>query len=361
MRILDGYLLRTFCMPWLTCLLGFSFLFVIVDLVESLEGFVDNGVSGLHIILYYLRFLPSIWNYVGPITLLLGLLYALYQLTRNNEVIAMRASGISLYRVLFPFLVLGIVISIFSTWISTTVAPRNLAWTEEFFARLEHDDQILLKELRFKEPDARRTWDIGSLNPVSGNMTSVTVYQKRDDAEKSMEYILKAQAAFFRDDYWFFENATVQKYTKEGYRLGRREDFELLPKPTFAESPERIVRDTKRFEYLTSSELKGYLKDRESLSEKTMAHLNTELQMRRGHPWLCLVTILLAVPFGTTTARKGVFQGVASCLLLFFGLYFLMNFFKAMGLGQKVDPWVAGWAPTLIFGVVGAVLLRRLR
>jgi len=358
MRILDVYLLRTFCMPWLTCLLGFSFLFVIVDLVESLENFVDNGVSGIQIILYYLRFLPSIWNYVGPITLLLGLLYALYHLTRNNEVIAMRASGISLYRVLFPFIVLGVIISLFSTWISTTVAPRNLAWTEDFFTRLDSEER-LLKQLRFKEPDAGRTWDIETLNPVTGDVTGVTVWQKREDG--SLEYVLTAESAFFRDDYWFFRTAIIQQHSDAGYPIGRPEELELVPKPAFAESPERIVRDTKPFEFLTSAELKSYIEDRESLSEKTLAIAQTELNMRRGHPWLCLVTILLAVPFGTTTARKGVFQGVAACLLLFFGLYFLMNFFKAMGLGQKVDPWVAGWAPTLIFGTVGAVLLRRLR
>ena len=359
MRLLDGYLLRTFVMPWLTCLLGFSFLFVIVDLVESLEGFVDNGVSGFQMALYYLRFLPSIWNYVGPITLLLGLLYALYHLTRNNEVIAMRASGISLYRVLFPFIVLGVVISIFSTWISTTVAPRNLAWTDDFFARLGDEEEVLLSQLRFKEPEAGRTWDIETLNPVTGDVTAVTVWQKREDG--SLEYVLTAETAFFRDDSWFFRNVILQQHSKAGYPKGRPEERELLPKPTFTESPERIVRDTKPFEFLTSGEIKSYLQDRESLSEKTLAHLRTELQMRRGHPWLCLVTILLAVPFGTTTARKGVFRGVAACLLLFFGLYFLMNFFKAMGLGQKVDPWVAGWAPTLIFGGVGAFLLRRLR
>src|SRR5690606_35497632 len=85
MRILDRYLLRTFMMPWLSCLIGFTFLFVIVDLVESLNKFVDGGVSIFSVVAYYVPYIPSIWIYIGPITLLLALLYALYQLTRNNE------------------------------------------------------------------------------------------------------------------------------------------------------------------------------------------------------------------------------------------------------------------------------------
>lgn len=359
MRILDKYLLKTFCMPWLTCVLGFSFMFVIVDLVESLERFVDNGISGFQMILYYLRFLPSIWSYVGPITLLLGLLYALYHLTRNNEVIAMRASGISLYRVLFPFIILGIGISIFSTWISNTVAPRNLAWTENFFGKWGNDEEILLKQLRFKEPEAGRTWNIGTLNPETGDISAVLIYQYR--ANKNLEYTLQAEKAFFRDDYWFFQNASVQKHSDLGFKQGRAEEYELLPKPTFRESPERIVRDTKKFEFLTTAELRSFEKDRESLSERTIAHIRTEIAIRKGHPWLCLVTILLAVPFGTTTARKGVFKGVAYCLLLFFVLYFMMSFFKALGFAGSVPPWVAGWTPTLVFGTVGIFLLRRLR
>jgi lipopolysaccharide export system permease protein len=348
-------------MPWLTCVIGFSFLFVIVDLVENLETFVDGQVSGLQIGLYYFRFLPSLWVYIGPITLLLGLLYTLYQLTRNNEVIAMRASGVSIYRVLLPFLILGAIISLFSMHISRTVAPRNLAWTEQFQNRIKYQDagSELLTQVLFREPDQNRSWDIGTLNPETGEMTNVSVRQRRPN--NRLEYTLTAESAFWMDESWFFRNVVLQPHSEQGFRMGPPETRDLLPMPGYTESPERMIRENKQFQFLTSREIKTYLSDRESVSPKTNAMLMTEIFMRQAHPWLCLVTMLMAVPFGTQTARKGVFLGVSLCLLLFFTLFFSMNLFKAMGLGQKIAPWLAGWGPTLMFGALGAALLRKLR
>jgi lipopolysaccharide export system permease protein len=361
MRILDRYLLKTFVMPWLTCVIGFSFLFVIVDLVESLEAFVEGGVSLLQILLYYARFLPSIWVYIGPITLLLGLLYTLYHLTRNNEVIAMRASGISIYRILLPFMVLGILISLFSLHISRNVAPRTLAWTQDFQQHVSRQGESgnVISQIRFREPDHNRTWDIEQLNPDSGEISGVTVLQRRPN--NNFEYTLTAESAFWQDESWFFRNAVLQQHSEEGYRMGLPEQRDLLPMPAYTESPARMIRENKTFQVLTSSEIRSYLTDRKRVSPQTRAQLMTEIFMRQGHPWLCLVTMLMAVPFGTQTARKGVFLGVALCLLLFFSLFFSMNLFKAMGLGQKISPWLAGWGPTLLFGGLGIGLLRKLR
>lgn len=361
MRILDRYLLRTFLMPWLTSVVGFSFLFILVNLVEDLETFVDGDVSALQIAEYYLRFLPSLWVYIGPITLLLGLLYTLYHLTRGNEVIAMRASGISIYRVLLPFIILGAGISLFSMHVSRVVAPAGLAWTAQFQKQIEQrsGEALVLTQLRFRDPERNRTWDIESLNPATGETTGVTVLQYRPNND--LEYTLTASGAFWRDETWFFRDAVIQRHSEEGYRSGPPEHRDLLPKPEFSETPERMERETKPFEQLTSREIRAYLSDRESISPKTRARLLTALSMRQAHPWLCLVTMLMAVPFGTQTARKGVFLVVAKCLLLFFSLFFTMTLFKALGHGQKISPWLAGWGPGLIFGTLGIILLRKLR
>jgi LPS export ABC transporter permease LptG len=360
MRILDAYLLRTFALPWLSCLLGFTFLFVIVDLVENLNDFVDAGIPLLGVVQYYVRFLPSIWMYVGPITLLLGLLYALYHLTRNNEVIAMRASGISLYRVLLPFIVLGALISLFSMHISRTVAPRNLGWTQEYMRRMKQPDADVITQLRYRDPESRRTWDIQHLNLDTFEIRGVTLIQERPGGE-SLEYVLKAESAVWIDPYWFFHQVDFQRFNENGLKAGGIEEFDVMPRQDVTESPERIVRETMNFDFMTSRDMRAYLAERPSISDRAEANLRTQLHMRNAHPWLCLVTMLMAAPFGTQTARKGVFTGVVMCLVLFFGLYFMMNLFKALGLGMSVPPWVAGWTPTLVFGLIGGYLVRRLR
>jgi lipopolysaccharide export system permease protein len=361
MRILDVYLLRTFALPWLSCLLGFTFLFVMVDLVEELNTFVDAGIPFWGVLLYYVRFLPSIWSYVGPITMLLGLLYALYQLTRNNEVIAMRASGISLYRVLFPFLVFGVFVSVFSMYLSRTVAPRSQAWISEYMLRMSEPDADIKRNIRYKHPETQRSWNIHEMNLATSTFQGVTVMQKRSDVG-TLEYVLNAETATWQDPYWYFQTVELQRYSEEGLKQGPIEERDSMLRQDLTETPEQILRETKDLGHLTSRELNLFLRDRPTtISDRSKARIRTELHIRNAHPWLCLVTMLMAAPFGTQTARKGVFRGVILCLTFFFSLYFIMTLFKALGLGMTVTPWVAGWTPTLVFGLLGGIMVRKLR
>jgi LPS export ABC transporter permease LptG len=359
MRILDRYTVRTFMLPWLCVTLGFVFLFIIIDLIDRLNYFLDAGVPALDIVLYYLRFLPTVWIYIGPITLLLGLLFALYQLTRHNEIIAMRASGISIYRVMLPFLLLGVVFSLITVHISENVAPKALAWTDQYMENLRRPDENQMLNLRFRDPESNRTWDIQELNLETFEIRNVTVVQRRLETD-TIQYVIGAQRGVWMDSHWAFYDVVTQNHSVEGWPQGPPVSDPVRLMQDLTESPQRIVRETMPFEHMTSREMREFLANR-PVSERTRADLMTQLHMRHAQPWLCLVTVMLAVPFSTHTARKGVFAGVLLCILLFFSLIFTLSLFKALGQGQQVAPWLAGWFPTLFFGSIGVFLLRRLR
>lgn len=226
--------------------------------------------------------------------------------------------------------------------------------------RMEQPDADVITQLRFRDPETRRTWDIQRLNMQSLEINGVTLIQERANGE-ALDFVLKAETAVWMDPYWFFYQVDFQRFNEDGLKSGPIQQIDVMPRQDVTESPERIVRETMNFDFMTSGDMRTYLEERPSISDRAEANLKTQLHMRNAHPWLCLVTMLMAAPFGAQTARKGVFTGVVMCLMLFFGLYFIMNLFKALGLGMTVAPWVAGWTPTLVFAVVGGYLLRRLR
>lgn len=359
MRILDRYTLKTFFLPWVCVTLGFSFLFIVIDLMNQLGDFLDGGAGFLDVAGYYGRFLTSVWIYLSPVTLLLGLLFAMYQLTRNNEIIAMRASGISIYRVLSPFLLLGMGMSAATVWISASVAPRNLMWMDRFVQELRRPDASVLTNVRFRDPERNRTWDIREFDVENQTMTGVRVWQMRGDTGV-IRHITSAERAEWRGMFWVFYGVEHQPHSEQGYPLGRPELDESRPMMELTESPRRIERETLRFEYMTSREMRRFL-DTRPVSARTLADLRTQLSIRQAHAWLSLVTVMLAVPFSAQTARKGVFTGIVLCMLLFFSLIFTMNLFKALGQGGQIPPWLAGWFPTLVFGAIGLWFLRKLR
>jgi lipopolysaccharide export system permease protein len=360
MRILDKYLLRTFLMPWLCCTLGFSFLLVIVDLVEQINDFLDAGARFVDILIYYLHFLPTIWIYIGPVTALLGMLYAFYQLTRNNEIIAMRASGISLHRILRPFLVLGVFFSLVSIHIAENVSPQSLGWIDQFLARMKDPDARILSNIRFRDPESNRSWDVSAFDLEAQVLRGLSVTQTQAIGS-SRPFRVHASSAIWMDSHWFLHNGKLQPLSDDGHPFGPIEEFSVRPMIELTESPEMILRENQNFDFMTSREMREYLEKRPSATSKVRANLLTQLHIRQAHSWMCLVTMLLAAPFATQTARKGVFTGVMMCLALFFTMFFMMSLFKALGLGRAIPPWVAGWTPTLVFGFLGLHLLRKLR
>ena len=113
MKLIDKYIFGQFMVPFIYALFTFSLLFVIADLFDHLSDFIDARTPLLEVFRYYLFVMPSLLVYIVPISLLLGLLYSLWQLSRHSELTALRASGISFYRITVPILLVGIVASIF--------------------------------------------------------------------------------------------------------------------------------------------------------------------------------------------------------------------------------------------------------
>src|SRR5688572_32518557 len=112
MRLLDRYLLRELAAPLLYCLAGFLVFWISFDVLAELENFRERQLGLREVLLYYTFRLPELLNVVLPITLLLALLYALGQHNRHNEIVAMRAAGRSLGRLILPYLGVGTVCSL---------------------------------------------------------------------------------------------------------------------------------------------------------------------------------------------------------------------------------------------------------
>ena len=112
MKLIDKYLLRTMLVPFGYCVGSFVLIYIVYDLFDNLSDFVHAGTPFFQVIRFYTFLLPSVFILIVPISILLAVLYGLSQLTKNNELTAMRASGMSLYRLLVPILSIGIVAAI---------------------------------------------------------------------------------------------------------------------------------------------------------------------------------------------------------------------------------------------------------
>ena len=111
LKILDRYILKKFCVILLLALLTFLAVFHIVDVIEKIDKFIRAKMTVSEVGIYYLYQLPFFMNIVLPMSVLLAAVFTIGTLSKNNELAAIKSSGISLYRVSIPLLAMGLFFS----------------------------------------------------------------------------------------------------------------------------------------------------------------------------------------------------------------------------------------------------------
>src|SRR3569623_92123 len=111
MKLLDRYVLKQFFLSTFVSVIGFIIIYIAVDMMEKLDKILDKHVPGLIVVEYYINFTPQIISLILPVVLLLGSLFAAGKMSTQNEIVAMRSAGMSLYRFMLPFVAAALLIS----------------------------------------------------------------------------------------------------------------------------------------------------------------------------------------------------------------------------------------------------------
>ncbi len=123
MKIIDKYLTKQFLQTILFGLLGFTIIFIVIDAMENLDDFIDQNVPALKILHYYIVFSPEIIRLMTPVAVLFAALFTAGKAASSSELTAIKASGVSLFRFMLPFLITTFIVSLFSIYFSGYVVP----------------------------------------------------------------------------------------------------------------------------------------------------------------------------------------------------------------------------------------------
>jgi lipopolysaccharide export system permease protein len=362
MKIVDKYLLKAVMVPLAYCLAAFVLIYIIYDLFDNLPDFVEARTPLFSVVQFYCFLMPSVLVIIAPVSLMLAVLYSLSHLTKNNELTAMRACGISLYRLMTPLVILGLLASAIVASVHETLGPWSAYWAHQFIVMQKSKGEIathLVSPLPYRNEPGRRDWMIGEFNTKTFEMTHVNLIQQRPDG--SDEYRIQAKSGRWLDGRLWLNDLSVQSYDPESNPQGPPR-FEIHREMTdFNETPQDFINEIKDPEFLSSLEILTFLQTHKRLSHEKIARIRVDLHYRLAMPWTCLIVTLLGIPFGAQSGRRGAFLGIVLALGLFFGFYVFVNVGLAFGKKQLIAPWVGGWLPNLLFFTLGLILIHRMR
>ncbi|MEN9572525.1 MAG: hypothetical protein RL514_380 [Verrucomicrobiota bacterium] len=372
MRLLDRYLLRELMIPLLYCLGGFLIFFVAGDLMNELPMLQGKGLTGWDIAEYYVFKLPELLVNVLPMGLLLALLYALAQHGKHHELVAIRAAGVSLWRLAAPYLAVGVVFSAGLFVASEIIGPRAEEAKDDVLNRYQTklDQQTELqwrRDVNFNNDMAGHEWKIGAYGLHTHEMLRVNVtWTGRDQLRR----VLFANRGAYTNGVWHFTDAELWTYAPPNPDPFRTRT-NLVVFPELDESPRLIrseikvnsmnaVRAAKKLRF-SLAEILDYQRLHPRLTGSKADELSTQFHGRLAMPFTCFVVVLLALPFGAAPGRRNVAIGVAASIGIGFAFFVVSKLALVLGTGGHVPGWVAGWTPTVLFAAVGIVLTHRLR
>ena len=366
MKLMDKYLLREYLVHVAYCLILFFMIYVIFDLFGHLTGFLDAKTPLYTVCYYYLCVMIPTLEYLVPASLLLATLYTLWTLTRNNEFTAMRASGISLFRIMMPFLGVGVVFTLITAGIKESVGPRAGQWARDFAAsKFSESTEGTYREVAYYSKITRRQWVIGELDPrFPERLLDVKVKQERPDGTTAEE--ITAKKAEWVNGQWWFSAVSIQKYDRFDNPVGgskAKEPKSSVPRPMgyLTERPSDFLNEVRPPEFLTSLELARFIVSHKDLSPRTKAQKRFDLHSRLAMPWACVIVTLFGIPAGAKGGRQSALTGIFLAMAFFFGFYALMHIGMFLGKREIVAPWLGAWLSNIVFLAAGILMMFRLK
>jgi lipopolysaccharide export system permease protein len=373
MRLLDRYLFRELFTPLAYCLGGFLIFWTAFNLFNELPEMQDRKLHGLDVIEYSVAMMPGFLVLVLPIALLLALLYTLTNHARHNEITAMRAAGVGLWRICVPYLVVGLIASAALFALNEYLVPRSTDWAWQIKTRYVHkaDDPDMEKDFRnfgFNNARENRTWIIGEYHVETSEMLNPKVIWKLPDGSS---HRLNADRAIRTNRVWTFFNVAEYSQADTNAPLVPGLQTNELAMPEFDETPSQIKSEIKISGYLSIGgareadiplkEIFDYLRLHPTLSRAASDRLFTQFYGRLAAPWTCLVVVLIAIPFGAASGRRNLFFGVAGSIFICFTFFVIQQVSLAFGSSGHLPAWLAAWLPNMIFGAAGIILTARVR
>ncbi|OGC04249.1 hypothetical protein A2276_06585 [candidate division WOR-1 bacterium RIFOXYA12_FULL_43_27] len=350
-KLIDRYVIKELFDPFIFGLLSFSLILsASMVMFELVRAVVLQGMPLLIALKIFIFRLPSVMVYIFPMATLLAALLGFARLSKDSEVTAFRAGGISLNRLIYPVIAFGIAISLINLVFSEIVVPqantaaRNLVIESALEKAPKIQENVFVPE--FNRGALRRVFYAKKLE--NSVLKSVIV---QEFSNGILSQIINAKEALWDPEKktWLFKNGIIYILSEDGeYKHLIRFDEQSV---AIKFSPEEIFRDDSKPEEMSIIALRRHIELKEKMGEKVTGakiHLNLKIAI----PFASLVFVLLGAPLGLSPRRASSSIGLGLSIIVVFAYYVAMFFGMALGELELISPSLAAWLPNIITALI---------
>ena len=369
MKIINRYILKELLIPFSYCFFSFVIIFILGDLFENLDNFISKEVSPMLIGKYYLFLIPNVFILTTPLAILLSILYQLGYMSRHNELIALKASGVSFWRIMSPFVVVGVFFGVLLLVVNEQLVPncsRQLDVIQETAIKKKSPQEENKKARKFEN-----TAFFSSLYNVSFYIDEIITPENRGYGINIREFYKDGSVkrewygkkGLWGDSDWWLLDGYIRTFSADPYEGSKMQFFKKrntgirIPVSDMIESRQTMERLSS---YMNTKALLHYLKRNYSL-ETIPRNLLVDLYQKITIPVTVIIVTFFGIIFGSKISKGGAMASVGASIAFYIAYYGLSSFFIAMGKLGRFPPGMAVWTPQALFGSICVYLLVKAR
>ena len=363
--LLDEYVMRAYATNFILSLGAFALLFIVFTFFELIGDIVHNHTALVTVGDYLLNLIPYIVSTVTPLCSLLAVLITFGSLNRSSELTAMKSTGISLYRVVAPIVVLAAILS-----------AALFAFNESYLPDANRRQEALRAEIKGKPAQTfllpGRQFISGQPGPA-GSPARIFYYQAFDPDrdifasltvfEFDPQTFTLQRRIFARSvrwdpnvNQWAFNNGWQRTFASQ--TVASYQTFPSASFPEIHEQPSYFMKEDIQSQEMNYNELTAYIADLRQSGFDTI-RLRVQLDRKLADPAITLVMALLAVPFALSMGKRGGIAGIATAIGVAIAYFAVADTFSGLGNINTLPPLLAAWSPDLLFAIAGSYLLLR--
>jgi len=362
--ILDAYVLREFLKTFALVLVSFVMLMLVFTYFELMFDILRNHIKPVIVGEYLINLTPSMLYQITPLSVLISALVTFGELNRTSELTAMKATGISIYRLVIPVVV-----------IAGILAGGLFEFDQYFLPQANRKQEALRNEIKGRPPQTTlhpdQKWIFGQqrpgepghifyyqfFDPDTNDFANLTLFEFDSQTFAISKRVFASRVAWDEEaDTWRFENGWERDWKGSDFK-GFRE-FQKTSFPELHEAPDYFKKENLQSQEMNFGQLERYIGDLRQSGFDTM-RLRVQLYRKLAYPLVTIVMAVLAIPFALSMGKRGSLTGLAFAIVIAVGYWVIAGLFDAMGSVNYLPAVVAAWSPDILFGITGGYLLLR--
>ena len=358
MTIFDRYILKEFIKIFALILVSLVGLYLIADFFERLRMFLSNNASPGQMAAYFFLTLPMILSQMIPIAVLLSTLLSFGILSKNCEITAMKANGLSLYRISLPVIVISFAICIAAFLLSEFITPYTNQ-KAKYVKLIEVQKREKLGSFKQNEIWYRGEegiYNFSMFDPQTNTLKGIRIHFF--DRGMNLSQRIDAKEAVWKDDGWLFKDLLVTTFNRDGIPSIERVPAQVI---ALAEKPSDFKTVQKGTEEMGLLELSRFTKKIGSEGYDTVQY-RTDMHGKIAFPLVSVILAILGVSFSLKSERSGgISQSIGLGIIIGFSYWIVFAFAISLGRAGTIPPVMAAWAANVLFGVAATIMFMRVK